>query len=65
MIVYGSVTGNLRVRDRVEIKRDGEVIGDIAVARISIEDGAYFKGRARSIAPSRRLLWSRKALGFR
>jgi len=29
----------------VEIKRDGAVIGDIQTARISIEDGAIFKGR--------------------
>jgi len=29
----------------VEIKRDGAVIGDIQTARISIEDGAVFKGR--------------------
>jgi cytoskeletal protein CcmA (bactofilin family) len=45
VVVYGKVTGNLRARDRVEIKKDGEVIGDIATARISVEDGAYFKGR--------------------
>jgi cytoskeletal protein CcmA (bactofilin family) len=45
VIVYGKVTGNLAARDRVEIKKDGSVIGDIATARISIEDGAYFKGR--------------------
>ena len=45
VIVHGSVTGNLRARDRVEIRKDGSVIGDIAAARISIEDGAYFKGR--------------------
>ena len=45
VIVYGNASGNLRVRDRVEIKRDGQVIGDITTARISIEDGAYFKGR--------------------
>lgn len=44
VIVYGNVSGNLRARDRVEIKKDGRVIGDIATARISIEDGAYFKG---------------------
>lgn len=43
-IVYGKVTGNLRVRERVEIKKDGSVIGDITTSRISIEDGAYFKG---------------------
>ena len=45
VIVHGNVTGNLRARDRVEIRKDGSVIGDIAAARISIEDGAYFKGR--------------------
>jgi cytoskeletal protein CcmA (bactofilin family) len=44
VIVYGNASGNLRARDRVEIKRDGQVIGDITTARISIEDGAYFKG---------------------
>lgn len=45
VVVYGKVTGNLSARERVEIKRDGSVIGDITTARISIEDGAYFKGR--------------------
>jgi cytoskeletal protein CcmA (bactofilin family) len=44
VVVYGKAVGNIRVRDRVEIKRDGEVIGDITTARLSIEDGAYFKG---------------------
>lgn len=44
VIVYGSATGNLHARDRVEIKKDGQVIGDITTARISIEDGAHFKG---------------------
>jgi cytoskeletal protein CcmA (bactofilin family) len=28
----------------LEIKKDGAVIGDIQAARISIEDGAIFKG---------------------
>lgn len=45
VVVYGKVTGNLRASDRVEIKKDGSVTGDIITARISIEDGAYFKGR--------------------
>src|SRR5580693_3704703 len=45
VIVYGNASGNLRARDRVEIKKDGQVIGDITTTRISIEDGAYFKGR--------------------
>jgi cytoskeletal protein CcmA (bactofilin family) len=45
VIVYGNITGNLVARDRVEIKRDASVVGDIATARIGIEDGAHFKGR--------------------
>jgi cytoskeletal protein CcmA (bactofilin family) len=45
VIVYGKVTGNLNARDRVEIKKDGSVFGDITTVRISIEDGADFKGR--------------------
>jgi len=45
VIVYGKLTGNLCARDRVEIKRDGSVSGDVTTARVSIEDGADFKGR--------------------
>ena len=36
--------GNLRAKDRIEIKKDGSVNGDLTTARIMIEDGAYFKG---------------------
>jgi cytoskeletal protein CcmA (bactofilin family) len=45
VVVYGKVTGNVRARDRVDVKTDGSIIGDISTARISIEDGAHFKGR--------------------
>jgi cytoskeletal protein CcmA (bactofilin family) len=44
VVVYGNVKGNLRARDRIEIKKDGSVIGDLTTSRIMIEDGAYFKG---------------------
>jgi cytoskeletal protein CcmA (bactofilin family) len=45
VIVYGKIIGNLYASDRVDVKTDGSVIGDISTARISIEDGAHFKGR--------------------
>ncbi len=45
VVVYGKVTGNVHARDRVDVKTDGSIIGDISTARISIEDGAHFKGR--------------------
>jgi cytoskeletal protein CcmA (bactofilin family) len=44
VVVYGSVKGNLRAKDRIEIKKDGSVNGDLTTSRIMIEDGAYFKG---------------------
>jgi cytoskeletal protein CcmA (bactofilin family) len=44
VVVYGNVKGNLKARDRIEIKKDGSVVGDLTTARIMIEDGAYFKG---------------------
>ena len=45
VVVFGKVIGNVHARDRVDVKTDGSVIGDISTARISIEDGAHFKGR--------------------
>jgi cytoskeletal protein CcmA (bactofilin family) len=44
IVVYGNVKGNLRAKDRIEIKKDGSVNGDLTTSRIMIEDGAYFKG---------------------
>jgi cytoskeletal protein CcmA (bactofilin family) len=45
VIVYGKVVGNVHARERVDVKTDGSITGDISTARISIEDGAHFKGR--------------------
>jgi cytoskeletal protein CcmA (bactofilin family) len=44
VIVYGKVTGNLLADERIEIKKDASVTGDITSQRIMIEDGAHFKG---------------------
>jgi len=44
VVVYGKVCGKLQARDRIEIKKDGSVVGDLTTPRILIEDGAYFKG---------------------
>jgi len=45
VVAYGKVIGDVHARGRVDIKREGSITGDISSARISIEDGAYFKGR--------------------
>src|SRR5450432_2922519 len=44
IVVLGKVKGNLTASDRVDIRSDGSLTGDVVAARISIEDGAYFKG---------------------
>jgi cytoskeletal protein CcmA (bactofilin family) len=44
IVVHGNVKGNLKASDRIEIMKDGSVIGDLKTARILIEDGARFKG---------------------
>ena len=42
--VSGRVTGNITARERVEVRADGRVVGDIKSPRIVIADGASFKG---------------------
>jgi cytoskeletal protein CcmA (bactofilin family) len=43
-VVQGKLEGNITASDRVDLKQSAIVLGDIATQRISIEDGAYFKG---------------------
>jgi cytoskeletal protein CcmA (bactofilin family) len=44
VIVHGSVTGKISAREKIDIRRTGNVIGDLVSAGVAIEDGAYFKG---------------------
>jgi len=44
IVVLGKVRGNVSASDRVDIRAEGALTGDVAAARISIEDGAFFKG---------------------
>jgi cytoskeletal protein CcmA (bactofilin family) len=44
VIVLGQIKGNVEATDRIDIRKDARLVGDIKTARIVIEDGAYFKG---------------------
>src|SRR5256714_14372285 len=44
IVVIGKVKGNLNASDRVDIRNEGSLTGDVIAQRISIEDGAFFKG---------------------
>ena len=44
VVVMGKIKGNVSASDRVDIRAEGALNGDVSAARISIEDGAFFKG---------------------
>jgi len=44
IVVLGTVNGNMDVTDKIDIRREAKLIGDIRSARVVIEDGAFFKG---------------------
>ncbi|MGI8771875.1 MAG: bactofilin family protein [Acidobacteriaceae bacterium] len=44
VVVLGKVRGNINASDRVDIRSEGSLTGDVIAQRISIEDGAFFKG---------------------
>src|SRR5690242_5493241 len=44
VVIMGKVTGNIDCSDRVDVRAEGSVSGDISTVRISVEDGAALKG---------------------
>src|ERR1700733_11617797 len=51
IVVLGSVHGNVEASDKIDIRKDARLVGDIKTARIVIEDGAYFKGSIDIVRP--------------
>src|SRR5215831_85892 len=49
--VLGNIQGNVEATDKIEIRKDAKLVGDIRTARIIIEDGAYFKGSIDIVKP--------------
>ncbi len=44
VVILGKVQGDVNAQEKVEIRKDATLTGNIKTARIIIEDGAYFKG---------------------
>jgi len=44
VIVLGEVTGNVTATDKVDIRDNGSVDGDIISPRVAIAEGAHFRG---------------------
>jgi cytoskeletal protein CcmA (bactofilin family) len=45
IVVQGKLEGNVQASDRVDLRKSAVVSGDIVTQRISIEEGAYLKGK--------------------
>lgn len=44
IVIMGKVTGSVSASDRVDIRTEGTLTGDVSTSRISIADGAFFRG---------------------
>jgi len=44
VVIHGSINGNVTAREKIEIRKTGQVLGDLVATGVAIEDGAYFKG---------------------
>jgi len=44
VVLHGRVDGDIHASDRVDLRKSASLAGNISTARISIEDGAFFKG---------------------
>jgi cytoskeletal protein CcmA (bactofilin family) len=51
VVALGAIQGNVEAHDKIEIRKDARLVGDIKTARIIIEDGAYFKGSIDIVKP--------------
>jgi cytoskeletal protein CcmA (bactofilin family) len=47
VVIMGKVTGNIECGDRLEIRGEGTLIGDVVTQRISVEDGAVMSGKVQ------------------
>ncbi len=44
VVIMGKVKGNIQCADRLDIRSEGALTGDVVTQRISVEDGAILKG---------------------
>jgi cytoskeletal protein CcmA (bactofilin family) len=51
VVALGTIQGNVEATEKIEIRKDAKLVGDIKTARIIIEDGAYFKGSIDIVKP--------------
>jgi cytoskeletal protein CcmA (bactofilin family) len=61
VVIIGEVQGNIQCTDRLDIRRQGSLTGDVITHRISVEDGAILKGGVQIRAVEQKIDKSQQA----
>jgi len=48
VMIFGTVLGSVTAHDRIEVRRSGSVEGDVACARLVVQDGAILCGKVET-----------------
>jgi len=54
VVIMGKVVGNVECADRLDIRSEGQLSGDVITHRISVEEGAFLKGGVEVRNPEKR-----------
>jgi cytoskeletal protein CcmA (bactofilin family) len=49
VVILGQVQGNVEASVKVDLRKDAKLVGDITSSRVSIEEGAFFKGKINTV----------------
>ena len=59
VVILGKVHGNIQVTDRLDIRSEGSLTGEVITQRISVEDELFLKAACRSAPSNTRMLRDR------
>src|ERR1700675_4340370 len=64
VVILGKVQGNIQCSDRLDIRSEGALTGNVVTQRITVEDGAVLKGsvQVRAVEHNKSQLRSRRQL---
>ena len=60
VVIFGTVEGNIRALERIELRESAVVKGDIVAARLSIEENASMKGRVNLSEAAAGVSWGQR-----
>jgi cytoskeletal protein CcmA (bactofilin family) len=61
VVILGKVQGNIQSSDRLDIRSQGSLTGDVVTQRISVEDGAFLQGSVQVRAAEQKTERSQQA----